>query len=166
MNNCEVLNAFGTYELESQFYGVLSLASRLAANAKNRANTVKIAYGLFTMDRDLSNFLNNVHAMMEGKKAVPPASEPITRERMIATAENLEHLYRVIDYIHEAARRARLTNNSLTAGSLNSLKHNSEELLDFAHWVELLMEPQQVKTIFDRAAQEKESGEIYDLSQV
>jgi hypothetical protein len=166
MHNCEVLNAFGTYDLDAQVYGVLSVASQLAADVKNKANRVRLAVWLFNFDRKLAAFLDEVHALVEGKKTVPSGGEPVTPETLKVTAENLAHGARIIDYIYEQSRRAGLTNSTLTAASLRSLRKHNEELIDLVDWLVQLAEPKPVNEAFARAALEKESGEVYDLSQV
>jgi hypothetical protein len=167
MNNCEVIDALGTYEIESQVYGVLSLASKIAAQVKNRANAFRFALWLRNINRDLTNFLDNIHAIIEGRKPAPkPSGEPINRERLARTVDDLEHLYRVIEYIYESSRRAGLTNSTLTAGTLRSLKNRNEALLDLADWLEALSEPDKYNRLFERAAREKEAGELLDLHQV
>lgn len=169
MTNCEVINAFGTSNLDVKSFDMLSLASRLAAATINRANTLRLAYSFYSLNRSLLDFLDESHAIIQGKEK-PPASgaapEPTTPERMRITADNMENVHRMIEYIYELGKRARLTNNSLTAGSLESLRRNGEELLDFADWLELMADPNQHKSVFERAEQEKESGEMYDLTQV
>jgi hypothetical protein len=166
MKNCEVINAFDASDIEAKSFDALSLASSLAKATKNRAHTLRIAYSLFSLNRNLIGFLNETHAIMDGKKKVAPPTESVTPQRMKTVADNLEHIYRIIEYIYESAKRARLTNNSLTAGSLNSLRRHGEELLDIADWLELMADPKQFKDAFERAEQEKELGETYDLSQV
>jgi hypothetical protein len=161
-----ISNAFGTYDWDAQVYGALSVASRVAATVKNRANVLRIAYHLHGLNKTLTNFFETVHATMEGKKPVDPSAKPVTPERLRSIADNLEHLHRIIEYVYESLRRAGLTNNSLTAGSLQSIRKYGEELLSLADWFELMSEPQQVKAIFDRAEQESERGEIHDLNQV
>src|SRR5438105_1890154 len=111
MTNSEVMNAFGAFDLDSQVYGNLSLAARLAAGVKDRANSFRFSMWLNSFDRKTTTFLETMHAMIEGRKKVPaPAkdAEPATPERLRATADNLEHMARIIDYIYESGRRAQL----------------------------------------------------------
>jgi hypothetical protein len=105
MNSCDVLNAFGGSDLESQVYGVVSLASRLAANVKNRTNRFRIAYWLFDFNKKLGTFLKNAHDIMEGRVLVSPAVEPVTPQSLETNIENMEYLYRVIDYVWSRASR-------------------------------------------------------------
>jgi hypothetical protein len=168
MNNCDVINAMAAPDIEAQSFDALSSVSRLAAAMRNRANVLRIAGSLFTLNRSLGSFLNNVHDIMSGKKSAPQgtSNELPTPERMSSVSDNLGHTYRIIDYICELSRRAKLTNNSLTAGQLKTLHKHGEELLDLVDWVETLANPKALDAVFARAQREKESGEVYDLSQV
>jgi hypothetical protein len=167
MNNCDVMNAFAASDIEAKSFSVLATASKVAAAAKNRAHTWRLAGILWSMNRDLANLVDGVHKILSGETVAPaPKQESNTPQEMRTTADNLEHITRTIDYILELSRRARLTNNSLTAGSLNSLSRYNEELRDFADWIETLSDPKYSANAFDRAKREKEAGEIYDLSRV
>ncbi len=166
MNNCQVLNALGSAEFESRAFDLVSLASGLAAKAKSRTSSLALSYSLFKLNRKIATVLDDFHDMLEGKKPAPAPDATVTREQMLTTADTFDYCHRAVEYIYEGARRARLTNNSLTAGNLASLRKRGEELLDIAVWLETIADEEFVKTTFDRAELEKESGEIYDLSQV
>jgi hypothetical protein len=166
MNNCEVLNALGNYDFESRAFDAVSLVSSLAAKAKSRTSSFVLAYALYSANRKLTTVLDDFHDVLEGKKPAPEADTSITRERIVSTADNFEYCSRAIEYIYESARRARLTNNSITAGHLASLRKHGEEALDIANWLETVADSEYVKKVFDRAEKEKDSGEVYDLSQV
>jgi len=166
MSNCEVMNALEASNIEVQSFNVLSSVSSLAAVARSRANVLRVASSLYTMNRSLTKFLELTHAIMSGKKSVPAPKEPPSPETMKTTADNLEHAYRMIQYVGELSKRAQLTNNSLTAGSLRSLGRHADELLDFADWLEAVANPKEYKGAFERAKRERDMGEVYDLSQV
>jgi hypothetical protein len=166
MTNCDVMNALAASNIEAKSFDVLSSVSRLAAIARNRANVLRIANSLFRLNRSMTTFLDEIHAIMAGKKPAPQPHEQTSPEAMRTTADNLEHICRTIQYIVELSRRARLTNNSLTAGSLNSLSRRADELLDFADWLETIANPKEFKTAFERAKGERARGEVYELSQV
>jgi hypothetical protein len=165
VNDCQVLKPFGTDHLESEFYGVLSLASGLASNVKSRTNVLRLAYGFYGMNRKLATFVSEVQDILTGK-VVPPAAQPPTPATLHDAVSYLEYLYRVIDTVYESSRRVGLTNNSLTAGSLRSIRKHAEDLLDVANWIEVASDSKSVNAVFERASYEKASGEIYDLHQV
>jgi hypothetical protein len=166
MTNCDFITRFAASNIEAKSFDVLSSVSSLAASVKNRANVLRVAKSLYTLNRTLAKFLDESHEMMSGKKPVPQPTEPSTPHAMRTTADNFEQIHRMLQYIGELGRRARLTNNSLTAGSLKSLLRHSEELLDFADWLETVADPKGVKGVFERAKQERDKGEVYDLTHV
>jgi hypothetical protein len=166
MTNCDVISRFAASNIEAKSFDVLSSVSSLAASVKNRANVLRMAGSLFSLNRTVTKFLDESHEIMSGKKAVEKPKEATTPEAMRTTADNLEQIHRTIRYILELSRRARLTNNSLTAGSLTSLARHSDELLDFADWLETVADPKGVKGVFERAKRERDIGEVYDISQV
>lgn len=158
-----VLNAVGTFDWNTRIYGTLTAVSRLAGNIKNRANVLKLAYQLHDANRHLNEFFEIVNAAMEGKIPARP-NEPLpTPQRLCATADNLEQLYRTLDYVCESWRRVGLMNNSLTAGSLRSLHRHAEAIANLADWFDLVSQPQNVTEIFDKAERERERGELVDL---
>lgn len=167
MNNATaILDKFGTYEWNARVYGVLAFASRVAASVKNRTNAIKVIYHLRSLSRLLKEFLDTVHNGMEGKLPADPKAEPITPARLRDASDQLENLYRTLDYIYEGCRRAGLTNNSLAAGTLSELHKQSEEFAMLADWCDVTSEPDAVDDIFNRAKREKERGELIDLAKV
>lgn len=161
-----IINNFGTYDWDAHVYGVLSSASRLAVNVSNQANVIRIAYRLHKVDSELTRFFGKVDAAMQGKSHADPKAEPPTPESLRATADNLEHLYRTLDYVYESLRRVGLTNNSLTAAYLRNIHRHGESILDLADWFEVTAQADQVESIFDRAKQQKERGELVNLAEV
>lgn len=153
-----ILNAFGTYEWDAQLYGALSLGSRVSLAIRSRANRLLLAYHLRFFDKSLNTFFGKVNDALEGRIPPDPNAEPVTSERLKDAADNLEHLSRIIDNVHESLRRAGLTNDSLTAGYLRSIYKHREQLLDLSDWCELAAQPEQVDEIFKGAQQEKERG--------
>lgn len=169
MDNCnvKVLNALCSDDFESRTFDVVSLISSLAAKAKSRTSVISFSFSLYKLNRKIASSLGGLHEVLEGRKAPSSCSdEPISRQRILAIADNFDFCHRAIECIYEGARRARMTNNSRIAGNLLCLRKFGDEMQDIAMWLETLADEAGVKKIFDRAEQEKESGEIYDLSQV
>lgn len=156
---------------DAEVYGALSDASRLAAAVKDRANSVRIAFGLRKVNAQLNDLFRNIQrdvdAAETGKASNKAGSdETITSQRLHEAAADVDHLARMLDSLHENARRARLTNNSLMAGSLRGIFKHIDQLHDLADWFETAAQMDEVNAIFARAKEEKERGETYDLSQV
>lgn len=157
-------------EWDAEVYDALSASSRLANAVKNKANTVRIAIGLRKTNSQLNEVFRNIQrdieAVESGKAPAKAIEEPITPQRLHEVAANVDHLARMLEHIDEGARRARLTNNSLMVGPLNGLRKHIEPLHDLADWFETAAQQTEVNVIFARARQERESGDVYDLSQV
>ncbi len=168
MNTSDViLDNFRSYEWNARMYGVLSAASRVAATVKNRTNVIKLAYRLRTLNKLVTDIVDNVNAGMEGKLPPPAKDEkPLTPQQIREQADRFEHLHRMLEYIYESLRRVGLTNNSLTAASLSSIHRHTDAIANFADWLDLASQPEQVESLFTRAKQEKERGELIDLAQV
>jgi len=158
-----VLNNLGSDQWDAEVYAVLSMASRLAALVKNRAQTLQLAYHLWRLNSVLAKFFAEARETMEGKgKAEPPA----TAERVEEGIRGLRQVHTKLENIYEAGRHARLTNNSLIAMPLRSLHTYSDDILELAELLEAYQNSEGVQAIFDRSANEKERGEIYDLAEI
>jgi len=162
-----VFQSFEAYEWDTEVFGALSLASRLAVSVKNKANVLKLAYAFHTINKAMNSLFDTFDKAIEGQlPVVEQTEEPVTPQRFRMAADNLLHLSRTLDYVYESCHRVGLLNNSLAAGSLRKMKSRSKELADIADWFELAAMPEQVGEIFDRAKQEKERGDLFDLSEV
>ncbi|MFY9802149.1 MAG: hypothetical protein WA211_03460 [Candidatus Acidiferrales bacterium] len=161
-----VIQSFESYEWNAEVYGALSAFSRLAVSVQKKANVLALAYAFHKANRQLQSLFDKVHGAMEGKVPVRPNDEPVTEGRLRDTTENLMHMYRTIDYVFEASRRAGLLNNSLSSSALQKMQTHSEELLSLVDWLELAMQKDEVQAIFARAHREKQSGELFDIEQV
>jgi hypothetical protein len=160
------IQSFESYEWNAQLYGALSAFSRLAANVKNKANVLGLAYSMHKANNELHALFEKVHAALEGKIPPDPNAEPPTEKRMREAADNLLHLYRTIEYFYESMRRVGLLNNSLSSIPLRTMKAHSEEILDLVDWIDLTVQDEEVKAIFDRAYKERTIGNLFELEQV
>lgn len=161
-----ILNSLGTFEWGARMFGALSLASQVAVSAKKKANVIRLALYLRNLKNSVGDFLDTVHAAMEGKLIPDPDAEQVTPQRLNSITDDVWRLYHVLDYVYESLRRAGLTNNSLTAGSLGAIRAQTESVADVADWLELVSQADQVKAIFDRAQEERDRGELVDLAQI
>lgn len=159
-----VLSNFDTDRWDADVYGAMALAARLSALVKDRATTLRLAYRLWNLDNILRDFINQVHKAMESGAA--KSEEDITRERIMEAAQTLRKLYNTVDRIYEPAKKAGLTNNSMTAMALNSIRKHADDILDLSEWFEICSDPEGVESIFKRAAEEKARGEIFDLESI
>lgn len=144
----------------------LAFTSALAAAVKRRSNAIWIAYQFRKVDREINNLLERVNGIIEGRIKVETPDEPVTRPKIEGLIDSLDMIARNIDFIHEAGRRAGLTNNSLTAGSLKSLVVHREGILDVADWLDASLKTDENAAIVARANRERELGQTIDLDQV
>lgn len=159
-----VLSNFDTDRWNANVYGAMALASRLSTLVKDRTATLKLAYRLWGLDTSLSKFMNRVYEAMESGKA--KSEEEITPDRIKEVAQTLRRLYDIVDGIYGPAKKAGLTNNSLTSMALNSVRKRAEDILELAEWFETCIDPEAVESIFQRSAEEEARGEIFDLSSI
>lgn len=146
----------------AELYSVMALASRLAAMVKSHSQVVALAYRFWRLDSTLANFFReSVYKVIE---TPPPVS--VDPDQLREGIVNLRRLYRTIETIVKASKHIGLTNNSLTAGSLRNIQHWGEEIIELVELVELNQNEEVLRSIYDRAARERERGELYDLSQV
>jgi hypothetical protein len=158
-----VLTHLGTDQWDAEIYAVLSMASRLAALVKSRARTLQLSYSLWRLNTLLSNIFEEVRDTMEGKGG---AAQPVTAEGIEDAIRNLRQLHIKIETIYEAARRARLTNHSLLAMPLRSVHTYNDDILELAELLEAYQHSEGVEAVFDRSAQERARGEVYDLAEI
>lgn len=159
-----VLSNFDSDRWDAEVYGAMALASKMSALVKDRAATVKLVYRLWNLDNILRKMLNQVHRSMEGAKRV--GVEEVTPDRVKEVAQELRRLYGLLDKIYGPAKKAGLTNNSMTSMPLNSIRRRSEDILELAEWFEISLEPEYVESIFQRASDEERRGEIYDFDSI
>jgi len=95
-----------------------------------------------------------------------PQVQKVDPEKVREGIITLRRLHRTIHTIIEASKHIGLTNNSLTAGPLRNIEYWGEEVIELADLAELTQSEDVIQSIYDRAAQEKERGELYDLDQV
>lgn len=164
-----IVRGLGSPEASVEIYdAVASVTSvaKLAAAARNKVQVMRIAMGLRRTNRSLKSLLDLVDDVQSGKRPIDPNTEPVSPQRFQNIVDNLEHVSRMIDFLYESMRRAGLTNNSLTASGLKTFKGYSEPMKDLVDWLDALSKPEYLKSVFDRAKQERERGELVDLTEV
>lgn len=156
----------GNIELDlwyADMYGAMSLALRLSSLVKDRVAAAKLAYQIRRLDSILSKFFKEIDRAIE--KGMPKGRD-VTPESVMEASESLRKLHNMLGKFYESCRRARLTNNSLMAGTIRSIYNYSDEVLELSELLELSIQPGIVKSIYKRAEAEKERGVLFDLSEV
>lgn len=159
-----VISNLASEEFSGEVYEALSVTAKLAAFAARRVNVMRIAGGLYKTNRLIKSLLDLVDDSITGKRKL--VEKEITLQDVQRIADNLDHLARMIEYLYESLRRARLTNNSLVAGPLVTLRSAIEPLKDIADWADASAKPQELQSILARAKAERERGEVYELKRV
>jgi hypothetical protein len=163
-NAAAVLTSLGSSDLDVQVYDTVSTAAALAKAASDRAKVFGIAYNLFKANRSFHSLFELVDGILSGTRPVEPDAEPMTPQKVLEMIDNLAHIGRMVDYFHESMRRAGLTNNSLTAESIRKLQANNERLKDLIDWLDACAKPDELESVFNRAKQERDRGELFDLA--
>jgi hypothetical protein len=160
----QIINVLGTAEVSSEVFNSVSSAAKLASVVRNSGQTIQIIIGLRKLNHSVQRLLDDLNNAIAGKH--PPVKTEVTPQQIQMTIDNLSHLQRTLDYVLEYSRRTRLTNNSLAAGSLRTLQVQSEAFKDVIDWFDVATAPEYLKGVFDRSAQEKERGELFDFPRV
>jgi hypothetical protein len=158
-----ILANFEVDRWNADVYGAMALASRLSSLVKNRVETVKLAYALRRLNSTLFKFFDEIH---KGIERGMPKGLDVTPERILEASETLLKLHGILDKFYEVCKGARLTNNSLLAGTLRSINHHNDEVLELSDLLKLSLQPEVIQSIYNRAEAEKERGDIFDLSEV
>lgn len=78
----------------------------------------------------------------------------------------LEKLHTILHGLMQACRRARLTNNSLTARPIHNIENWNEEVEELMEVIGLLLDHETLNSVYKRSKYEREHGDIFNLSEV
>jgi hypothetical protein len=151
--------------LENDFtsdHGAAAYHSALARLAKAR-EVIRTASSHIAVSAQLWRLGRNLKAFVEALR-LPVAHLRAGRILTLQT-ETLEGLFGIaaqIETLYETARSKQLTNRTLTAGSLNSIRAIGAIILDLTEDLDLLTNPQ-VDLDFQRAREEYERGECVGM---
>jgi hypothetical protein len=160
------LNSFSGDKWDAEVYGSLSIASQISVMVKSRAQTLKLIWFLRILNKKLDNMFDGIREAMEGKRSDVPTDDLTLEQRAAKLRFSLQELHRVLSEVYRVARRAGLTNSSLTASTLNKLREHDEEIVDLIEWVELVANPVPLEELFERAEREAKTEQPLDLSKV
>ncbi len=147
----------------ADLYGAMSLAYRLSVLIKGRTAAVKITYHLRKLDATLSKLFKVLHKAMEKGVRINDLADP---EKAAEAIRTLRKLHGLLHGFQHACKLARLTNYSLMAGYIHSIGNYNEEIEELIQLLELSLQPKIVNSLYKRSKQERERGEIFDLSEV
>jgi hypothetical protein len=161
-----ILNLLGTDQWNADVHGSLSVASKVSLVIKGGAHKFQLAFLLYSLNGRLKSFFSEIYDAMDNAEKTAQAAEPPKVEQVQQSVFSLRELSTSLSNTYDRAKRIRLTNNSLLAGSLSRLYTYSEDLSELADWLEMLLDPNTYESAFKRAADEKEQGQVFSLSQI
>jgi len=161
-----ILNLLGTDQWNADVHGSLSVAAKVSLAVKGGAQKFQLAFLLHSLNGGLKSFFNEIYEAMENAEKTAEAPAPPKAEQVQQSIVSLRELSTTLSNSYDRAKRIRLTNSSLLAGSLSRLYTYSEDLSELADWLEMLLDPNSYEGAFKRAADEKEQGQVFSLSQV
>jgi hypothetical protein len=166
-----VLNNFGTDSWNAEFHENLSTAARLSILVKtvtSHSQSVKMSYLLWKINGRTAKFFQTIDDIVAGKIASAQENnvEPITDEKIKKAIADLMEIGTSLSGIYEEARRKRLLNNSLIAGPVTALRANADQFFELAEWCDLILNGDRVEEIFANANEQRNKGDVYDLTQV
>ena len=153
------LNDWKREALESE-----SLVTRVSKAVTGHALYISIAMDVWRLDRTLKDFICLIHNCIERPKRTQRA-EPVTDKEVLEAASALKSLFYNIEGFYSKAKRAGLTNRTLTGAAINSVRQRAEELLDTAEWMELVVSGA-ANPVFEETLKEYRQGQSYDLDQI
>lgn len=160
-----VLNFLGTDRWNTELYGSLSVTSQVSSALKGGAQKIRLAYLLHILNGRLVKFFDELYEAIDHPTPISQEQHP-SKEQIQEAITTLRQLSARLNEAYEGAKRFRLTNNSFLAGSVSRLHTYADDLSELAEWLEMLIEPQSHEDAFKRAANEKEQGQVFSLSQV
>jgi hypothetical protein len=163
-----VLNNFGTDNWKADLYESLSLAARLSIavkSVKTHTHNLKLSYLLWKLNGHASRFFQKVEDITAGKIKTPEVSAP-TPEDIEKAIAALMQLGSTFNEVYEQASRKRLLNNSIIAGPVVALRAHADKFFELAEWCEMFLHVEDVERVFASANEERQRGDVYDLSQV
>ena len=161
-----VLNMLGSDQWNAGVYGSLSVASKVSSIVRGKVQVLQLGYHLHTLNGRLKTFFNEVQETIENPASAKTPEQPPTPEQVNQSIESLRELSIKINGVYERSKRMRLTNYSMLAGGLSRLHTYAEDLYELADWLEMLRDPESYEAAFRRAANEREQGQVFSLSEV
>ena len=157
-----VVDYVGTDVWNATAYRVLSVAYKVSASVRNHVAAAKMAHLLWSFDRLLTGFLEEIYTKAESGYKPP---EPVTPEQIAAAIQTLRQIHRAVERIYVALKAVGMANRSLIGGPLGSLRLRADDILDLAESLELAVNPD-VDSIFEKSLEELKRGQTFDLESI
>ena len=141
-----------------------SLVTRVSKEVSGHAIYASLALDVWRLDRALRGFIVSIHESID-KPSLADINVPVTTERALAVASKLRSLHSNVEQTYSKAKRAGLTNRTLTGAAFNSVMQRSEEFLDLAELIEISLSGV-AEQVFKETMEEHGRGESYGLEQI
>lgn len=139
---------FDDDNLKAAFYETMAQVSHSVAEVKEKHYSLPIR--LWRAERCLRDFVNNINTRK-------PKFGQFPNSTVEESIEKLYSLHRSVEDLWLTSQSKGLTNRTLYAGSLLAMRKHSDEILDTAENLRLLLDPRTQES-FDRAREEHLRG--------
>ncbi len=169
---------FGSDLWNADMYETVGVASHTYATAAQVSTAiysgihkVQLAWDLRSLSNKISSFLDRIHASVAKAETTSVApidsQQTVSREQLESTIRSLEYIYETTSRLFSTAQKKGLTNNSMMAGSLRTIRRRSEEFLDIADWLKAYLSTtsSELDAIFANARADLAAGEVFGLSE-
>lgn len=140
--------------LHAGIAGVAKVSFALTSGARD----ISIAVLLWSVDRQLKAFLRALYPQQSSDAEL----KHVLPEQVEEVIHSLRELHKLIERVYENAKLRGLTNRRLTSASLRSIHASSDEVLDVAEILELMLDPRTAEVI-TKARGEFVRGETVSL---
>jgi len=153
----------GSDSWNADAYGALSVTYRISSYIRQHSVARNLAGKLWNIDRRLAKVMEDIYAAAEHPPAVPePMPSP---ERLTAAIGALRNIHTAVEELYGNLQIKGLTNQSLIATPLMSLRSHADDILDLAEWLELAMNPE-VENVFAKSLEDYRRGEFVSLESI
>jgi hypothetical protein len=157
------INQLGSDDWNAKAYQAVAVAYRIAAAA--RSTTVS-----YVLSRKLWNLDKRLKLIQEEFYKPPQADRPRPqRDQIEAGIKAVKALHETFEHLANTMRSKGLYNQSLLSSPMNSAMGRIEDIVEFAHTVEVSLDPEEtaaVDAVFDEALGELQRGETLSMESI
>jgi hypothetical protein len=128
-----------------QFHESMAALARSRAAIRREVGILGIARGLWSVSRDLKNLRPSRDRIYASLSALPDGA--IDDAQLREYVQSTQSLVDSIEELLRVAKRARLTNRTLTAGSLEAIRRHCEDFAQHVDVLQLSVDPEAIELI-------------------
>jgi hypothetical protein len=151
------VSGFGTDAWNAAFYAAMAAVAKAAEKVQEKSKSLSLPARLWKLDRDLRSFVGGLYKPVS--EISPGTSSP---EAQREAADKLYQLHRSIEDMYSKMQRAGRTNQTLTGGSLRSIRKQGLDLEEIAESIHLSLDPK-IHQLFDEARRERETDDTVTM---